>query len=409
MYQALAIAILSIGLLFLGLVTWILANKTWRESREAYVRMRSRDLEPAVLRYAHGEGRSLMAVMGDVPRRRDRPVLLALLLEQVQRVKGIEHERLSRALDELGLLAEMTADLRHRRWWRRAKAAEHLGLAGARGAVEALTVAFRDPSVDVRMRAAKSLGALGGSASIRALVGTLNEPDRWSTIRIADILAGMGPPVVGELLGAFPRLSKAGKLATLDILGRVRPFDRRDWLEACARDADADVRARSCRALGRIGDPAAVPVLVTALGDPAWPVRAMAAKALGWIGSTAAVEPLSGALRDAEWWVRSNAAHALRAGGEAGVRALERMLDDGDVYARHQAILMLEESGVVDRNASDLTLEDPGRRSEALSFVQRLIESGQLQRLRALAAEHPDRTVREQLRSLLPGLGPESA
>jgi HEAT repeat protein len=409
MYQALAIAILLIGALFMGLVTLIVLNKMWRESQEAYFRMRRRDLEPAVLRYSHGEGRSLMAVMGDVPRARDRRVLLEVLLEHVQRVRGIEHERLSRALDEMGFVKEMTADLRHRHWWRRATAAENLGLSGAQHAVDALTGVLADPSAEVRMRAAKALGALGGSASIRALVGALEEPNRWSTIRIADILSGMGPPVVDELVEVFPRLSKAGRLSTLEILGRVRPLDRREWLEERTRDDDPDLRARACHALGRIGDPSALASVVTALADEAWPVRAMAAKALGWIGSAKAVDPLCIALRDSEWWVRSNAAHSLLAAGTTGTAALERMLDDDDIYARHQAILMLEHSGVVDRNASELALEDPERRQKAFSFIRHLVEAGQIQRLRSLAVEHPEAAVRDLLGSILPQGRPEQA
>lgn len=409
MFPLLAIAILVIGGLFTALTILIVANKMWRESNAAYERMRRRDVEPDLLRYAHGEERSLLAALGEVPIRRDRRVIRDLLLEHVQRVRGIEHDRLARALDELGFVDEMLADLGHGHWWRRAAAAENLGLAGARRAAAALTRAMNDDSLDVRMRAAKSLGALGGSASIRALVGVMNEPDRWSTIRVADILAGMGPPVVDELIGAFDGLAKAGRLSTMDILGRARPVDRRPWIEERTRDRDADVRARACHALGRIGDPQALPALVERLADEAWPVRAMAAKALGWLGSDAAVVPLSGAMRDPEWWVRSNAAHALQAIGNAGLAILETMAGDHDAYARHQAIQMLEEAGVVDRHAAELAGDDAARVDAARSFLRKVIEAGQTQRLRALAAAHPADSVRRRLTAMLPASEDEAA
>ena len=49
-------------------------------------------------------------------------------------------------------------------------------------------------------------------AAILPLIETLREPDRWSSIRIADILATMGRQVPRELELAWPTLS-VGSLA----------------------------------------------------------------------------------------------------------------------------------------------------------------------------------------------------
>ncbi len=64
------------------------------------------------------------------------------------------------------------------------------------------------------------------------------------------------------------------------------------------------------KALGEIGDKAAVPALARALRDGEGNVRWDAAEALGKIGKTA-VPTLIKALKDEQWTVRMNAAKIL--------------------------------------------------------------------------------------------------
>ncbi len=394
--------ILAIGAVFVTLTLVIVANKAWRETVSRYRERRRRVLEPVVLEFVHGEESSLVeALSGRVPPR-DRAVLELILLDHVQRVRGIERERLGRALEQVGLIDEYLEGLESHRWWKRADAAEKLGLAGARRATDHLVRALDDDEPDVRMRAAKALGAIGGTASVRPLVRALNEPTRWSTIRIADILTSMGGEVVDELTALFPELSVPGKVAALEILTRLRPLRSVNWLTLRLSDPETDVRARACHALGSIGHPASGPPLVDRLQDPEWPVRAMAAKALGRVRYMLAIPDLCVALRDREWWPRANAAEALRAMGEPGIEALERMLDDDDNYARHQAVLMLEQSGVIDRRVDQLAGARDSERHAAEQWLARLVRVGQTGRLRELSAAHPDALVRQTLQRLLP-------
>jgi HEAT repeat protein len=260
-----------------------------------------------------------------------------------------------------------------------------------------------DESADVRLRAARSLGQLGGRASIRSLIGTLDEPNRWSVIRMADILAEMGSEVVDELVVAFSELKLPGQLAALDILGRVRPLHIIPWLCARLGETERDVRARAAHALGEIGDPAAAEPLRAVLPDHEWPVRAMAAKALGRIRDSEAIPGLCEMLRDSEWWVRVNAAEALRRLGRAGTTALWGMLEDPDPYARHQAVLVLEEAGVVDEQVELLAQTEGEERGEAETLLAQLVEVGHTSRLAELAARHQNPRVRAPLRSLLAG------
>jgi HEAT repeat protein len=397
MQGVLTLAILVIAGVFAGLTILIVANKAWREAVTRYRLARRRVLEPRVLTFTHSDEISLVETLGGHVPLRDRNILEAILLDHVQRVRGIERERLGRALEQLGYVDEYLEQLDSQRWWKRAEAAEKLGLAGALRATEHLVRVLEDEVSDVRMRAAKALGALGGRASIRPLVRALNEPNRWSTIRIADILTSMGGQVADELVDMFSELSLAGKVASLDIVSRLRPLRVLPWLEELLDDPEPDVRARACHALGALGDPSSGPALGRRLRDSQWPVRAMAAKALGRIRHRPAIPELCRVLRDREWWPRANAAESLRLMGDEGLAALERMLDDPDRYATHQAVLMLQESGIVDRRVGQLVQDGPEQKA-AEGLLRRMVRAGQ--------TGHPDNRVREALGRLL---GPAEA
>ena len=400
MRGALVVSIVLVALAFLALTASIVAGKAWRESRERRLLRRRRALEPPILEYAHGRHVSILAALGGGVAARDMLVVRTILLDHVQRVRGIERDRLHRAFDELGFVDRFLVGLSSPRWWQRAEAAEHLGLAGATRATPRLAAALEDDVPEVRLRAAKALGLVGGRAAVAPLLRALTEPDRWSTIRIADVLSDMGREAVAEIQGAFPSLSGPARIAALDILGRIHAVESVGWLLDRLGDPDRDVRARAAHALGVIGAPDAGPALRATLTDPEWPVRAMAAKALGRTGDVDAIAPLCAGLRDGAWWVRANAAEALRSLGPPGLAALETMLGDEDPYARHQACLMLEVEGWLDRRAAQLASGGVGR-FEAEGVLTRFIETGQTVRLRDLAASHADERVRLELSRLL--------
>ncbi len=402
MYSVLLVWIAATGAIFLAVTVLIVANKAWRETREGWLRSRRRVLEPKILRWAHGEDDSILPALGGPPTGADARAIELILLDHLERVRGIERDRLGRALDELGFIDRYLEGLESRRWWKRAECAERLGLGGARRTVGSLIKVLDDEVSEVRLRAAKALGRLGGISAARPLIHALGEPNRWSTIRIADILSSMGHEVVGELITNFPELNLHARLAAIDILSRIKALEASDWLRERLEDFEPDIRARACAALGSLGDTAAGPELIKALKDGEWPVRAQAAKALGRMRHTEAIPTLCDALRDREWWVRANAAEALKLIGDEGVRALRRMLDDADTFARQQAVLMLQESGVVDQEVDHLTDTDNSRRESARALLERVVQIGQIGRLSELSETHPDPQVRLALAELLP-------
>jgi HEAT repeat protein len=401
LHTALIIAIQILFVVFVVLNLLLVGQKGWREARDRLRRGRRNLLEPQVLAYSHADEGVLASFLERRAVIRDGGVLEEILLDHAQRVKGVERRRLGRALDEIGAVDRYLAQLGHPRSWRRAEGAERLGLAGVARATEPLVQLLDDESSEVRLRAARSLGQMGGQASIRSLIGTLDRPNRWSVIRMADILTEMGPDVVAELVAAYPKLRLPGRLAALDILGRVRPLSVTPWLCLRLEDSEPDARARAAHALGEIGDPLAGEAVRGAIRDDHWPVRAMAGKAIGRIRHREAIPELCEALRDSEWWVRVNAAEALKKLGREGTIALRDMLADADPYAQQQAVLMLEEAGYVDQQVELLAATEGEERSDAESLLAQLVHIGCTDRLGELAARHRSPQVRATLGLLL--------
>ena len=58
MFFVLVYAIAGVFAVFSGLTLLIVLGKVWRESVEAYQRSRRREIEPAILAYAHADGAS---------------------------------------------------------------------------------------------------------------------------------------------------------------------------------------------------------------------------------------------------------------------------------------------------------------------------------------------------------------
>lgn len=402
MQTVLVTAILVMGTLFLVLLLVLGLGGLAQKARETWYRRRRLVLEPVLVREIVLGGRPADESLRPFLRLGDRTLILRLLLEQAPLLRGEARERLGEALESLGFVETWIEGLRSPRWWRRAEAAEKLGLAGSHRAVESLVAVLDDPAPEVRLRAARALGTLGGEAALRPLVEALSRPDRWSVLRIADILASAGREAVEEIVDRWEELDVPARRAAVEVLGQVRELSAVPFLLTCLRESeDADLRARAAHALGLLADPESCEVLVGALSDPQWPVRAMAAKALGRLGARRSVAPLADAVSDGAWWVRANAAEALRNLGSEGLAALKAILDSEDRYARHQALMMLQEAGIIDEMAGALTSDSERERHDARHFLVRILEEGRRDLLRGLAAGHPQATVRREIEKML--------
>lgn len=94
-------------------------------------------------------------------------------------------------------------------------------------------------------------------------------------------------------------------------MARITPADLDALLASLAAQPARGCSVSVLLALGASGDRRAVPALLAALRDCAWPVRWSAARALGACGDLSASPALTAALQDREAAVREAAAEAL--------------------------------------------------------------------------------------------------
>ena len=396
---------------FLALLTLaIVINKAFREMGETIDRRRRSLIEPAVFEHlGAASSRPLRDALPRLSSRRDRRLVEEILLEAARVVKGETRDRVTAAFETLGSVREAIRALRSRRWWKRAEAAERLGLMRSRMAVEPLVLLMNDPEAEVRIRAARALGLIRGSTSIRPLVSALADPSRWSAIRVAEILINVGVEAVDELLAAYETLPHHARVSALDVLGRIRSLRVVGLMKQCLSDPHPDIRARAAHGLGLIGDPGTAPDLIRALRDTEWPPRAMAAKSLGRLRNPAAIGPLRESMKDRQWWVRYNSGEALRTLGPEGLEALIDMLSSDDPYARHMAVAQLEEGRVIDQFVADLTSADADKRAAAIRFIDRVTAAARIDDTTRQAARSTQEGVRHALTNILKTPAPAPA
>lgn len=169
--------------------------------------------------------------------------------------------------------------------------------------------------------------------------------DRDWTIRrfAAERLAGLGPPVLerlGKVLSTGDENQRYWAVRALVGIGReATPL----LLRLLARGAKP-MRTHAAVAMGEIGDPAAIPALVEALGDEVWQVRFHAFEGLVAFGE-GAFPALSAALEgeneDRSYW----AAKALGKLGERSRDVLLQALRNGNRRLRFVVAAALGETG----------------------------------------------------------------
>ena len=280
---------------------------------------------------------------------------LEAALEEQARATEARPAWLLDAYDRLGLVDKYVQRLRTGRRWRdRAFAAELLGRVGNGRAVPALLETVRATTTedgDVREVALRALARIGDPVAVAPLIETLKTAEAWLAPRIADILGRHGDLVTEPMIAFLEQEERHPARAwAAAVLGEVKAPRAYPVLVRALNDLDDEVRAKSAGALGRLGDPRAVPhMLDRLLTDPIPFVRARIAGALGQFAGNEVIESLVRSLGDSAWWVRMRSVEALEQIGARAERPLLVALDDIDPEIRIRAAVSLERLGVPNR------------------------------------------------------------
>ncbi len=178
-----------------------------------------------------------------------------------------------------------------------------------------------DSTVRVR-RAVRVLGDMQNPSAVQLLADRIDHSETAVRREVARSLARIGNQraiqVLGDALTAAPdvALFAAAGLGTVHDAEAVRVL-----LEAAqaGKRQPVEVRREVIRNLGRIGDPAALPVLQEILGQKAWigrkkscELRIAAAEAIGKIGGSEAVAALEAQTRGGDLGIRQACSEILR-------------------------------------------------------------------------------------------------
>ncbi|KRF15348.1 hypothetical protein ASG90_11590 [Nocardioides sp. Soil797] len=285
------VALLGASIATVVLLLVLRVTSGWRSTRHAREHAEGREL---VLTLAMGEEDEVEAAVRTIAQLRgsewDRVEHQVFAL--LPKVRGETRERLVDLVRERGA-AQRARRLAHSRSAVvRCRGAHRLGALRDHSDGPLVLTLLHDRNFLVRRVALRALGSLGDAAHVTAVVACGDDPAM--TRDVVSALQRMG-------IGAAPELRRV----VADALDRAEPLD----------DGEERVVGVAVFALGLIGDPAAVPMLVRALTAGEASIRVRASAALGAIGAPRAVPALMDALDDAEAPLCEAIARAL---GEIG-------------------------------------------------------------------------------------------
>jgi HEAT repeat protein len=186
-------------------------------------------------------------------------------------------------------------------------AAGALGALAAKEGVDPLIAALGRKDFR-RYAAAWALGEIGDPRAIPPLVRALGDEDGETRKFATRAVIKFGPAAVDALLAALGDPSPNVRHYAARALGQLQAKQAVEPLLKLEGKVDPEPLFW---ALGRIGDPRALPLLERAAGDADWRARLTAVQALGDLANPAAVPQLRRSLEDAEWIVREWAARGL--------------------------------------------------------------------------------------------------
>ena len=143
-------------------------------------------------------------------------------------------------------------------------AAEDLGQCDDRRVIDALIKLLSDESVSVKEAAVESLKMIGGTEVVGKVIPLLESDDPAIRNYAVEILEYAGEASLPALVNLCEAESEDLRKFAVDIIGGIGVKSDSDAYVRCVgllEDPNTNVAASAAEALGRIGDPAALPFL----------------------------------------------------------------------------------------------------------------------------------------------------
>src|SRR4030095_1886648 len=294
----------------------------------------------------------------------------------------------------------------------RIRAAERLARLGDTKAVEPLVDALANArDLQVKVKAAEALGSLRDRRAVDALVTATRAPEPQIRGAAVTSLGMIADHTAADALFAATRDTEPAvrdaAVRSLSALGIS--------VEKVASDLSSQnwqVRSAAVTTFARLGDPSAVPMIITALKDSDSRVRSEAARTLGVFNTGTATEALIGALRDPSADVRVEATFSLgRMKDSRALGPLTSLLTDRDArvsLAAAESLARLQDPRATRVLIDSLSNPDWRVRSRATQVLARVAAEGSLdQAVKPLAAALADKdpVVRYYAAEALIGIG----
>ncbi len=406
--MSLLIIAVSLFFLFILFVIGLIAFRRWR--RGIYFKKLDREMErmkPLLQGFLEKQVVLSLSDWKYSPNTIAWEALEKCLLGAKETADGEGKRAIEHLFQELGYASHYQTLLRKGNRWKRALAAERLGMMGAsKESIYGLIKALKDSSKEVRSISLRSLARMADESSIPLLVEELPnmvKPDEGVFVTtLKNAIVKMGEPILPLLLPKMEEYSEDILSMVIESLGEIGSTKAAPFLIRQLNHAHPEIRSKAAKALGKIQDPSAVPALLSMEDEPIWYVRLQVCRALGLLRDTRGVHFLLNRLLDSNWQVRAAASEALLKVEPPAFDAIVQALEQGqDRYAKEQIAEEMQRSGIVEGLIN--SLEDPPDASREFKkgLLRTLAALGVQSLLTWASRNHPSKVVRDEVLNIL--------
>lgn len=223
------------------------------------------------------------------------------------------------------------------------------------GNVPKLITAMNSPAQDVRLAAINAVTDLQAKEAVDPLALLVNDPDKVVAHKsIAAIAAIGGDAAKKEMLDLLDYETSEGRLTAIKFVGDARMAEAVDKLIELLDDDFDTVATAAAVALGKIGNPKAIPPMADKLQERSVDLKMACVESIRKIGGSQAVEALATAMGDFSEGVREAVIKAMVSMGEASAPyALKGLRSEGE-FTRPAAAAILKGLGQEPKHKDDL-------------------------------------------------------